>query len=48
MDDLIVVLILTAIISLIVFYLVKRKKQGKGCIGCPYADKCNSQCDKRR
>ena len=35
-----------AAIALIVggaaFYIIKSKRSGKRCIGCPYADKCKS------
>jgi hypothetical protein len=35
-----------AIIALIIggalFFVIRSKKQGKKCIGCPYSDKCKS------
>jgi hypothetical protein len=35
-----------AIIALIIggalFFVIRSKKQGKRCIGCPYSDKCKS------
>ena len=27
-----------------VFYVVRHKKQGKGCIGCPYSGSCDGGC----
>ena len=48
MSNVIVVLILLALVSGIVIYLVRAKKRGQGCIGCPYAKQggchCNGSC----
>ena len=43
-SNIIVVLIVIAIILSIIIYLVKEKKKGATCIGCPYAKKCSGQC----
>jgi hypothetical protein len=43
MEDIIVILILVFIAAGIVFYLVKAKKRGEKCIGCPYAKECNKK-----
>jgi len=43
MKDLIVLLIIICIILTILFYLNKSKKQGKNCIGCPYAKQCSKK-----
>ncbi len=40
MKDLIVILILAVIIALASLYIIKRKKAGDKCIGCPYAKEC--------
>ena len=40
MDNLIIVLILAIIIGLAVTYIIKAKKRGSKCIGCPYGDAC--------
>lgn len=47
MIDFIVIMILLAIIIPIVCYMVKRKKKGSGCIGCPNSSSCcgGSHCD---
>ena len=45
MENVIVVLILVAITSGIIWYLIRAKKHGEKCIGCPYAKQCNSKCD---
>lgn len=44
MIDFIVIMILLAIILPIVCYMVKRKKKGNGCIGCPDAPSCGRSC----
>lgn len=42
MENVIVVLILVAIASSIIWYLIRAKKRGEKCIGCPYAKQCGS------
>lgn len=44
MADIILIIILLIITSLAVGYIVKSKKQGKTCIGCPHASKCGGGC----
>ena len=44
MDTVIVVLVLAAILGLAIGYIVKAKKNGKKCIGCPYGDSCCGNC----
>ena len=39
-EDILVITILTAILGFAIFYIVKAKKSGKKCIGCPDADAC--------
>ena len=38
--DIIVISILVAVCAGIVFYLVREKRRGVKCIGCPYAKEC--------
>lgn len=46
MENVIVILILVAIASGGIWYLVRTKKQG-GCAGCPHAKNCTScSCNK--
>ena len=45
MENIIVVLILVAIAAGIVWYLIRAKKKGDKCIGCPYAKQCSGKCD---
>ena len=40
MTDLIVILIIAAIVGGAAFYIYRSKKNGKKCIGCPYAGGC--------
>ena len=44
MENIIIVLILVAITTGIIFYLFRAKRKGEKCIGCPYAKQCNSKC----
>ncbi len=51
MTDVIVAIILLVIIGIAVVYIIKAKKKGVKCIGCPAAGKCagakggNSKCN---
>lgn len=44
MKNVIVVLVLLAIVAGVIWYLVRAKKRGETCIGCPYAKQCGSKC----
>lgn len=46
MKNAIIILILLAVIGGIVFYLIRAKRRGQKCIGCPYAKECtkNKKC----
>ncbi len=46
MGDFIIILILILIISSIIAYLLRKKKRGETCIGCPYAKECGGRCNK--
>lgn len=46
MENVIVGLILIAIATGIIWYLVRAKKRGETCIGCPYAKQCSGKCNK--
>ena len=43
MENVIVVLILVAITSGIIWYLIRAKRKGEKCVGCPYAKQCGSK-----
>ena len=42
--NIILSVIIIAIIALIVLYLIKAKRRGDKCIGCPYAKQCGGNC----
>lgn len=44
MENYIVAGILVVIIAGIIIYLVRQKKKGVKCIGCPHGKQCTSQC----
>ena len=44
MADVIIVLIILAILASSICYIVKEKKKGHTCIGCPNASKCKKHC----
>ena len=40
MTDIIIIALLAVIAAAIVIYLVREKKRGVTCVGCPYAKQC--------
>lgn len=44
MENVIVVVILAVIIGAAVGYLVRAKRKGASCVGCPYAKQCSGKC----
>ena len=44
LENIILIAVLIAIVALAAWYVIRAKKQGKKCIGCPAAGKCSSQC----
>lgn len=45
MKDILIILILIAIFSFAIIYIVRAKKNGQKCIGCPYSKECNGNCN---
>ncbi len=45
MENMIVVMILLVLIGSVVIYLIREKKKGRNCVGCPYAKQCSRHCD---
>lgn len=41
--EIIAICAIVLIIGLAIFYIIKSKKSGKKCIGCPYCDSCHSK-----
>ena len=44
MENWIIVLILAAMVAAILVYLLRAKKRGETCIGCPYSKQCDGNC----
>ena len=44
MADVMVILIISVIVASSVFYMVRAKKRGQACIGCPGASQCGRHC----
>ena len=44
MVDYIIGAILLLVLGVAVFYLVRAKRSGQKCIGCPYAKSCHGNC----
>ena len=42
--DVIVIAIVALILCAVVVYIIKEKKKGRGCIGCPYSRQCGGKC----
>ncbi len=45
MEDIIIIALLLAILAPVITYIVKAKKKGIKCIGCPNKN-CNGKCNK--
>lgn len=46
MGDIIAIAAILLIVGGAIVYIVKAKKSGKKCIGCPYAKQCQNASDK--
>ena len=46
MVNIIIVLLITLAVGAAVGYIIKAKRSGKKCIGCPYSDSCKGGCEK--
>ena len=42
--DVIVSLVVIAIVGSAILYILRAKKKGRRCIGCPNSDKCGGNC----
>lgn len=45
MIDFIAIAVIVFIVGGAVLYIVRAKKRGEKCIGCPYAKQCAGKCD---
>ena len=43
--DYIAIAAIVLIVGAAAFYLIRAKKRGEKCIGCPYAKQCGGKCD---
>ena len=41
--DFIAIALIAVIVGAASYYLIRAKKKGKNCLGCPYADSCSSK-----
>ncbi len=41
--DIIVIIIIALIVGAATAYIIREKKKGKKCIGCPYSDSCSAR-----
>lgn len=48
MVDFIIVGILFLVLGAAAFYLIRAKKRGVRCVGCPYAKSCGGKCGKHQ
>ena len=46
MENLIIIAIVLIIAGLAAWYIIKEKKKGTKCIGCPHSKQCNGKCNK--
>ena len=44
MQDIIIIVVLACLLAGVIAYLIKQKKNGAKCIGCPYAKECSDKC----
>ena len=44
MQDYIILAVLACVIAGVIFYIIREKKRGAKCIGCPYAKQCGGKC----
>ena len=48
MKNIVAVIAIVIILGLAIGYIIKSKKSGKKCIGCPYNDTCAKNCLKNK
>ena len=42
--DYITIAVIALIVGSAIFYIVRAKKRGEKCVGCPYAKQCGGNC----
>lgn len=46
--DIIVLLVIALAIGGAIFYIVRAKRRGQKCIGCPYCKECSGNCSSQQ
>ena len=44
MDDIVLIIVLVLVLAIAVGYIIRAKKKGVKCIGCPSGSKCSGNC----
>lgn len=44
MEHIIVIGVIALILGGAIFYLIRAKKQGQRCVGCPHSKNCSGKC----
>lgn len=45
MENIIIIAVLIVVAAFVIKYIVKSKKRGETCIGCPSAKQCKGKCN---
>ena len=45
MENLIIIAIVLIIVGFATWYIIREKKKGAKCIGCPYSKQCSGKCN---
>ncbi len=48
MENVIIIAVVLLIVILAGVYIVRAKKRGEKCIGCPYAKQCGGRCGENK
>lgn len=44
MKDIIIIIFITIVVGSALLYLIRSKRRGEKCVGCPYAKQCGGKC----
>ena len=44
MKDIIIIIAIAIVIGGALFYIIRAKRRGEGCIGCPHSKQCSGNC----
>ena len=48
MENVVIIVMVVLIVFLATLYIVRAKKRGEKCIGCPYSKECSGKCSEKR